>query len=519
MSGCHGKNYLKLGENIKKDDDELDLSRPDGKSLIKGINLKHAAKYRLDHGIDYAPSTSGMKSSDPDENTDSHSSAEADKFTHSKTFAASKMKQSISGVDRPGNFIFNSKDGNNFPLFSMEEDSKKVGLMYASLTNRKFEGSPLNSGYESGSSQNDALCHMPLETATPQTNDYMLSLAAGNDNPRPAKPNCQSDYSNRGRQKCYECSLCSFTSRKQIDLINHVAIHPDEKPFHCPHCDYKGSKFHYLRNHLLSHSEQPVHQCPQCDYKCVQRGSLKVHMRRHSDEKKYACTLCHYRSHFKGNLKLHIRVHTGEKPYACTECEFRCTQSGSLKIHMRGHSGEKPYACEMCDYRSKHKGNLVMHRRKHTGDKPYQCDRCNYKSSQKMALNKHIKSVHVNQVTQEDNLHPHHHLLDTSERDTGPRENPTLPVPADYSMLHSHLRLNQDLAHGFAESFAKEANLGDKPLSILGYKLERDEPNSGRETDDSEMLDDGSPEDQKVVMPDPLHFPPIVHSILPPSTE
>ena len=192
----------------------------------------------------------------------------------------------------------------------------------------------------------------------------------------------------------YSCSLCSFTCRKQIELTNHVGIHPDEKPFHCTHCDYKGSKYNYLKNHLLIHGTQKVHECPHCEYKSYQRGAVKVHMRKHSEEKKYACPSCPYRTHFNGNLKLHIRVHTGEKPYVCPVCDFRCTQSGSLKIHMRGHSGEKPYACSACDYKTKHKGNLVMHQRKHSGERPFRCELCSYATTQRMGLTKHKKTVH-----------------------------------------------------------------------------------------------------------------------------
>uniref|UniRef100_A0A6A7G890 Zinc finger protein 32-like n=1 Tax=Hirondellea gigas TaxID=1518452 RepID=A0A6A7G890_9CRUS len=232
---------------------------------------------------------------------------------------------------------------------------------------------------------------LPLETTLYEGEHYNTSTDTPSDQQeviRMLPEECNS------RSKTYNCSLCTFACRKQVDLINHVAIHPNEKPFQCNQCDYKGSKYHYLRNHLLTHTQREMLDCSSCDYKTYQRGALRVHMRRHNTEKRYGCPQCTYRSHFKGNIKLHFRTHTGEKPYSCTICDFRCTQSGSLKIHMRGHSGEKPFACESCDYRSKHKGNLVMHRRKHTGEKPHKCSMCNYKAAQKLALAKHLKMVH-----------------------------------------------------------------------------------------------------------------------------
>ena len=251
--------------------------------------------------------------------------------------------------------------------------------------------------------QDNMYPNLPLETTFQEGQPFQdISLGNGDSTTTPVAGNTKSSNrssnkysnSNRSRSRTYTCSLCTFTCYKQIDLINHVSVHPDEKPFHCSQCDYKGAKYHYLRNHLLTHGDRKLLECTQCDYKSYMRGALNVHMKKHSDEKKFSCPDCSYRTHFKGNLKLHLRIHSGEKPYACTLCEFRCTQSGSLKIHMRGHSGEKPFSCTMCEYRTKHKGNLVMHMRKHTGDRPFHCEHCTYTTAQRMALVKHCSNVH-----------------------------------------------------------------------------------------------------------------------------
>jgi len=465
----HSKVYQKIGEPVSKKHDSLDkVDRTIDHVIKKTLTQGSANKYRNDAGLNY----SGMKLP---EDQDAHG-LDHERYSIPKDFV--KIKQQPN--DRTPGFIF-QKDGNHFPLLNVNEENKKLDhMIYSHMPGRKFEGSPANSGYDSASSQNEMLSHMPLQIAHDQGDYNNLSHMSSSSNGVGSQQQrkMSGEYTPRSRQAKYDCSLCNFTCRKQIELINHVQIHPDEKPFHCPHCDYKGSKYHYLRNHLLTHSEYQVHQCPECDYRCVQRGSLKVHMRRHSEEKRFACTMCNYRSHFKGNLKLHIRIHTGEKPYACSECDFRCTQSGSLKIHMRGHTGEKPYACDMCDYRSKHKGNLVMHRRKHTGDKPFVCDRCDYKSSQKMALTKHIKTVHggvtlaeeINEHNQESEReqqqahqhHPHHHLLDTERN--GPAQN-TNAMPTDYSMLQHQMRL----------PFGESGLMDMRPLPILNYKQEKED--------------------------------------------
>jgi len=466
----HSKIYQKIGEPpSKKQHDSLDkVDRTIDHVIKKTLTQSTVNKFRNDSGLSY----SSMKLPD---DTDGHG-LEHERYSMPKDFV--KIKQQPN--ERAPGFIFNNKDMNHFPLLNVNDENKKLDhMLYSHVPARKFEGSPANSGYDSASSQNEMLGHMPLQIAH-DPGDYNLNHMSSSNNGIGSQQQRKQtgEYSSRSRQAKYDCSLCNFTCRKQIELINHVQIHPDEKPFHCPHCDYKGSKYHYLRNHLLTHSEYQVHQCPECDYRCVQRGSLKVHMRRHSEEKRFACTMCPYRSHFKGNLKLHIRIHTGEKPYACSECDFRCTQSGSLKIHMRGHTGEKPYACDMCDYRSKHKGNLVMHRRKHTGDKPFVCDRCDYKSSQKMALTKHIKTVHggvtlaeeINEHSHQEpereqhqahQSHPHHHLLDT-ERNGSAQNN---AMPTDYSMLQTQMRL----------PFGESSMVDMRSLPVLNYKQEKED--------------------------------------------
>ncbi|KAF2353637.1 Zinc finger C2H2-type [Trinorchestia longiramus] len=378
-NASNGSFFTSVGDGDAMTSRQAD-SRDTSAECGPGLVTKEAHYYRH-------PSTSRARSpvawSDPD---NVQSSASSDGSLAKKHYSHYETSLSRQSPDSHGKSSYNNllqKVGMSFykrPEETTEESTSPNGVMQA-------DDLSMHGSSELSAERKEATCsEIPLETSLQEEVDFprdmSQELASGE------------DYRNRNRLKTYICSLCSFTCRKQVDLINHVSIHPDEKPFHCNQCDYKGAKYHHLRNHVLTHSERSLLPCPQCEYKSYQRGALRVHMRRHSTEKRHGCPHCPYRTHFKGNLKLHLRVHTGEKPYSCPVCEFRCTQSGSLKIHMRGHSGEKPYACEMCDYRSKHKGNLVMHRRKHTGDKPYQCDKCSYKAAQRMGLTKHYKTVH-----------------------------------------------------------------------------------------------------------------------------
>ena len=334
---------------------------------------------------------------------------------------------------------FSNNSPNNLVTSDNRRTDDGVNLNMAhNLKNKKHVTASNFNVMEEGDSneysRDGSMCpELPLETTLHEGDDYRTGEGSSYGQPLLQGP---LDL-NSSRNKAYNCSLCPFTCRKQIELTNHVGIHPDEKPFHCPHCDYKGAKYHYLRNHLLTHGSQKVHECPEpgCEYKSYQRGAIKVHMRKHSSEKRFGCPHCTYRTHFKGNLKLHLRVHSGEKPYACTECDFKCTQSGSLKIHMRGHSGEKPYACSACDYRTKHKGNLVMHQRKHTGDRPFRCNQCSFSTAQKMALTKHNKTVHGIEPPQTNRDRYHHDRMYQSGSATPPVNNSIPERPLEVPQL------------------------------------------------------------------------------------
>ncbi|KAF7705686.1 zinc finger protein Pegasus-like [Silurus meridionalis] len=76
-------------------------------------------------------------------------------------------------------------------------------------------------------------------------------------------------------------------------------------------------------------------QCRYCTYASKGQARLIEHMRTHTGEKPHRCQLCPFSSAYERQLETHMRSHTGEKPYKCELCPFRCNDRSNLSHHRR----------------------------------------------------------------------------------------------------------------------------------------------------------------------------------------
>ncbi|KAK3529284.1 hypothetical protein QTP70_025740 [Hemibagrus guttatus] len=76
-------------------------------------------------------------------------------------------------------------------------------------------------------------------------------------------------------------------------------------------------------------------RCRYCSYASKGQARLIEHMRTHTGEKPHRCQLCPFSSAYERQLETHMRSHTGEKPYKCELCPFRCNDRSNLSHHRR----------------------------------------------------------------------------------------------------------------------------------------------------------------------------------------
>ncbi|XP_027016906.1 zinc finger protein Pegasus-like [Tachysurus fulvidraco] len=76
-------------------------------------------------------------------------------------------------------------------------------------------------------------------------------------------------------------------------------------------------------------------RCRYCTYASKGQARLIEHMRTHTGEKPHRCQLCPFSSAYERQLETHMRSHTGEKPYKCELCSFRCNDRSNLSHHRR----------------------------------------------------------------------------------------------------------------------------------------------------------------------------------------
>ncbi|RZB41556.1 oocyte zinc finger protein XlCOF6 [Asbolus verrucosus] len=149
------------------------------------------------------------------------------------------------------------------------------------------------------------------------------------------------------------CPMCNqFKSNSAVRVINHMAIHNEEKPFICTSCGKRFKQLNQLRNHELIHkSPEEVpncysrKQCEFCDRYFANSKCLKKHIKFvHDKFKPFICNICGHQTARKEMLQLHHRQHTGDKPYHCSYCEYKTGDRNCLRKHTMRHFGKDMYS-------------------------------------------------------------------------------------------------------------------------------------------------------------------------------
>ena len=118
-------------------------------------------------------------------------------------------------------------------------------------------------------------------------------------------------------------------------------------------------------------------------------------------ERKYECKVCKKRFKRRTHLDIHARIHSGLKPYPCNFCPQRFPTKTAHRVHVRKHTGERPFVCPLpgCNSSFKQKMHMLRHQRTHTGSRPFVCEICGRAFAQKSSLTRHVRGVHVVEVT------------------------------------------------------------------------------------------------------------------------
>ncbi|EFA00438.1 oocyte zinc finger protein XlCOF6 [Tribolium castaneum] len=198
------------------------------------------------------------------------------------------------------------------------------------------------------------------------------------------------------------CPMCNeFKSYSSVRVMNHMAIHNEEKPFVCTSCGKAFKQLNQLRNHEIIHKapdEVPdsftTKQCEFCDRFFANSKCLKKHIKFvHDKFKPFICNICGHQTARKEMLQLHHRQHTGDKPFHCSYCEYKTGDRNCLRKHTMRHFGAAKYSCPYCDYQSIQTSAYKIHlANKHPGKEgTYACTLCKYTTINCSSYLAHVK--------------------------------------------------------------------------------------------------------------------------------
>ena len=216
-----------------------------------------------------------------------------------------------------------------------------------------------------------------------------------------AASNVTQEKKKQGAKKQHICYFCQRDFLKASNLAVHLNTHTGDRPHKCETCGRQFSQISNLRKHMKVHTGEKDYKCEMCEKTFRTKDHLRRHVMIHNDEKPFECQLCSKKFRETTSLSSHMRTHSEEFPYICEICNQQFRKQVGLDTHKWIHTGEKrPYTCNLCPKQYNRARGLKQHMLTHTGERPFDCKYCEKKFRHKSNLDRHVMSLHKNELTQ-----------------------------------------------------------------------------------------------------------------------
>ena len=188
------------------------------------------------------------------------------------------------------------------------------------------------------------------------------------------------------------------------------------KPHICKfgNCEYRAANTSTLRNHTLAHhtpGRERNFQCSMCSKSFFTNETLEAHIEAHVKELRLPCDHCNFSTHSRPSLRQHVKNMHSEKQvtYACPfpDCIFSSNYERNLTSHVRSHDLDptvrRPFSCSFlnCDYRAISKLDVNKHIRARHNPlrfKDIECPLCSKLFYSESGLKEHLNSHHTNET-------------------------------------------------------------------------------------------------------------------------
>lgn len=84
----------------------------------------------------------------------------------------------------------------------------------------------------------------------------------------------------------YRCKMCSYSTNREHNLLQHKILHINIKPYKCSQCSYSAARKAYVSRHYINkHTDDFSFECEYCTYK----SKIKHNLIRHLKTKHFVC--------------------------------------------------------------------------------------------------------------------------------------------------------------------------------------------------------------------------------------